>query len=595
MKLFISYSHTDKWQVQQIVELLKQGGHAPWFNTELLPGQSWQDETNNQIKNCEVFIYLLSPESVKDHWCQWEFQNAVKFEKPIIPILIQSNTEIPETISKHQYLDVSQGLTPESTAKLMGGLMQIAISVPKAEVPDVEVPKESKPARAEQPQKHVFISYSRHDTGMMIQIRDRLKGKNIPVWTDESIKTGAPHWQTVIEKAIENAGCVLVILSPDAKESEWVRKEIYYARARNIQVIAVLIRGDESNAVPFDILGSQHIDLQKDYQNGIEEAIQTVREYTLKIAEDMPVDEGEKAKEHTVSERFWNRLMRVISKQKCTPFVGSGLDTNFLTSRAEIARLWAKQHNYPFSAEYEHDLARVGHYITLDLDDPAWSKEEIIDMWYGQIDFDEVLEKNDAYKVLAGLDFPVYVTTNYHDLLYQALWKEGKKPQRVFWHDKKWQTSYDELKNIATAQEPMVFHIYGHISEPESLILTEYDYLNFLIQIVKNEIEFPPVITGAIGKSTYLFAGFTVTDWNLRILFHVLSKHGRTGKNPHLAVQVEPLRELEAPKYEESLKRYLENCFRDHIGSVEDVYVGDSVKFIQELRERLDKELSDGN
>src|SRR5262249_9184032 len=95
-------------------------------------------------------------------------------------------------------------------------------------------------------QHHVFLSYPREDTAMMERIRDDLRSKGLTVWTDENLKPGTSSWKDAIEKAIENAGCVVVILSPDAKQSEWVKKEIDYAvEVCDLRIFPVLVRGDK--------------------------------------------------------------------------------------------------------------------------------------------------------------------------------------------------------------------------------------------------------------------------------------------------------------------------------------------------------------
>lgn len=593
MKVFLSYSHTDTWQVRQIAELLNNGGHDAWYDTDLMPGQDWQQAIQDAITACEVFAYILSPESVASKWCQWEFAKAIEQSKPIVPILIQTKTSLPESISKHQYVDFSQGITPETAAKLMGGLMQYAISVPEQTISVTEPPSEGKPARAEAPEKHAFISYSRVDTPMMTQVRDRLKAENIPVWTDESIKTGAAHWQTVIEEAIENSGCIVVLLSPDAKKSEWVRREIAYARAQSIDIVPILIRGDEQSSIPFDVTGMQLADLQKDYDGGIKKLIDAVRpRISLADKRDTAstrdtVIQPKDADKFGAS--FWTTLMRVMQKSRCTPFIGSGVDRGLISSREEIARAWANKHDYPFASGYERDLARVGHFVTINMGNPFLSKDEFIETWLGNLDPDEVLQKTPSYTILASLDFPVYITTTYHDVLYHALQRAGKQPQRVFWSDEGWQSSNGTLRDSASVQEPMIFHLYGHQSDPDSIILTEDDYLNLLVRFAQERVTFPTAITDVIGKTSYLFVGFTVTDWNLRILFHILSHHGRTGRGPHIAVQVEPVRSVPSEEHEDRVKRYLEGYFRDHIGPFVDVYIGDTPDFITELDKRWKK------
>jgi hypothetical protein len=117
-------------------------------------------------------------------------------------------------------------------------------------------------------QHHVFLSYSRKDTDLMTQIRDDLRAAGLTVWTDEGIEVGTPLWKDAIEKAIEDASCLVVILSPDSKQSIWVKRELDYAAAQGKQIFALMSRGNDSNAVPFALIGSQYIDIRTQYERG---------------------------------------------------------------------------------------------------------------------------------------------------------------------------------------------------------------------------------------------------------------------------------------------------------------------------------------
>lgn len=136
MRLFVSYARVDKPLVTQIATLLTDGGHDVWFDHRLLPGQEWKQVLLQQISRCEVFVYALSPESVASEWCQWEFAKAIEFQKPILPILLQKNTQLPDVIRQYQYADFSDTLSPASIARLMGGLTAIAVAVPLDRKPD---------------------------------------------------------------------------------------------------------------------------------------------------------------------------------------------------------------------------------------------------------------------------------------------------------------------------------------------------------------------------------------------------------------------------------------------------------------------------
>lgn len=128
--------------------------------------------------------------------------------------------------------------------------------------------------RATSPLKSdVFLSYSRKDRDLMHVLRKSLEEHRIIVWSDESLEPGAHSWRSDVQNAIENTRCVVAILSPDAKESEWVNEELNYAKIRKARIFTVLVRGDESNAIPFGMTGVQWIDMRADFVEGIEELV----------------------------------------------------------------------------------------------------------------------------------------------------------------------------------------------------------------------------------------------------------------------------------------------------------------------------------
>ncbi len=115
-------------------------------------------------------------------------------------------------------------------------------------------------------QHHVFLSYSRKDSDLMQRISDDLRAADLLVWTDENLVPGTDSWKNAIETAIQNAGTFIVILSPDAKASIWVEREMDYARACGIPIIPVLARGEsEVSAIPFELINAQRVDLRLDY------------------------------------------------------------------------------------------------------------------------------------------------------------------------------------------------------------------------------------------------------------------------------------------------------------------------------------------
>jgi len=126
---------------------------------------------------------------------------------------------------------------------------------------------------------HIFLSYSREDTATMQRVRDDLRAEGLQVWTDENLMPGSRNWQRDIENALDSAASLVVILTPHAKKSEWVSKELNYAESQDVRIFPILARGTEKNAVPFGFITAQRVDIREEsnYASEIQKLVFTMR------------------------------------------------------------------------------------------------------------------------------------------------------------------------------------------------------------------------------------------------------------------------------------------------------------------------------
>ena len=128
-------------------------------------------------------------------------------------------------------------------------------------------------------QHHIFLSYSRKDTDIMRTVRTTFADAGLVVWTDDHLTQGSETWVNAVQDAIENAGCVVVLLTPDAHDSRWVINELSFADEREVAIFPVLARGDARDFVPAELLNSQRIDIQRNYEGEMAKLIQAVRHH----------------------------------------------------------------------------------------------------------------------------------------------------------------------------------------------------------------------------------------------------------------------------------------------------------------------------
>ena len=102
----------------------------------------------------------------------------------------------------------------------------------------------------------VFISYSHADRDCAAQIATRLIAAGFSVWWDDRLSPRKP-WDEAIEAELARAAAVLVLWSPEAVQSEWVKIEAKYAKERD-KLLPVMIR---ACAPPLEYTFTQFLDL----------------------------------------------------------------------------------------------------------------------------------------------------------------------------------------------------------------------------------------------------------------------------------------------------------------------------------------------
>jgi len=89
--------------------------------------------------------------------------------------------------------------------------------------------------------EQIFISYSKKDSAFSHKLADELEASGFKVWIDRSIG-GGEEWRRAIEKNLEAAEEVIVVLSPNSLASEWVRHEGSMAYSWKKKLIPILIQ-----------------------------------------------------------------------------------------------------------------------------------------------------------------------------------------------------------------------------------------------------------------------------------------------------------------------------------------------------------------
>jgi len=180
----------------------------------------------------------------------------------------------------------------------------------------------------------------------------------------------------------------------------------------------------------------------------------------------------------------------------------------------------------------------------------------------------------EPHSLLADLPCEVYVTTNYDSFMSDALRFHKREPLRLTcrWNDSLAKCPAPKPPTVAN---PWVFHLHGADTEPQSMVLTEDDYVDFLVRSQRDPKMLPHQVVRSLSHTSLLFMGYSLTDWTFRVLFRgIVCSLPNSLQQRHVAVQ------LHRSESEES---YLSKYFA---GMKVRVFWGDAKEFVTELRQR---------
>jgi non-canonical purine NTP pyrophosphatase (RdgB/HAM1 family) len=123
MRIFISYAHEDASYLAAVERALL--AHEVWFDKKSLHvGQLWEAEIEREIGAAHCFLFLLSPRSIVSEWCQKELSIALKFSKPIAPVMIE-RVDIPDPLRQFHVIDALAGFDTDASFRLVNDVLEI--------------------------------------------------------------------------------------------------------------------------------------------------------------------------------------------------------------------------------------------------------------------------------------------------------------------------------------------------------------------------------------------------------------------------------------------------------------------------------------
>lgn len=303
--IFICYDQADLTFAEQLELAIRDLRRDPWIDTEDIPKEINQDTEaawiyiEAGIKDSDIFVFILSPDSVNSKQCRSQLALADSLNKRIVPVCARemNSIEIPPSLKNiepsfladfntlkaspnqiaQMIIDIhiydrlldratewrDQGYTQELLlrsrdlesleawiSKNITQNSQLSVLqkqfIKASQVLDVR--------STETYQPDVFISYSRRDKEFVERLLHALKRNGLKIWIDWENIPVASDWRQEIYEGIEAANSFIFVISDDSVSSPYCQEEIEHAVRNNKRLIPILWRRDyDRNAVDLSL------------------------------------------------------------------------------------------------------------------------------------------------------------------------------------------------------------------------------------------------------------------------------------------------------------------------------------------------------
>lgn len=258
-------------------------------------------------------------------------------------------------------------------------------------------------------------------------------------------------------------------------------------------------------------------------------------------------------------------IREALWKGRVIPFLGAGASsggrttetiwrkgqTAYLPTANELASYLAEKMEFP--KEEDPALTKVAQYY-----DVVGGRAALNEELHNIFNCDYPLTP--LHSFLADVPAPLLiVTTNYDDCLERAFRAKGRaydlvihttdasyREQLLVWEHAKTEPRYANPKNLDLSLDTLtvIYKMHGavdrHGSERDQYVITEDDYIDFLTRMTRKRA-IPSIFAEPFLTRHFLFLGYGLRDWNLRVLLNRIEKDMRWPKDiKSWAIQYDP-------------------------------------------------------
>jgi hypothetical protein len=158
--------------------------------------------------------------------------------------------------------------------------------------------------------------------------------------------------------------------------------------------------------------------------------------------------------------------------------------------------------------------------VALDYQEQYASRRALVDQIIDKVSTGK--RPSPIVNALAGLNFPLVITTNYDKLFEKALTQAGKEPSVIVYQKDRLRPP--PIRSDPDADHPLILKLHGDVDMVDDIVITDEDYIDFIGRM-NDKDPFNPIpmyVRERLTRWSTLFIGYSLMDYNLRLLFRTL-------------------------------------------------------------------------
>jgi hypothetical protein len=231
--IMISYKTENRATADELFVMLEAVGLVPWMDYRgIEPGMKWRDELIRQVRTCNAFVALLTPNYIRSEHCRMEILIARSRRCPILPV------EVEECIDLLDSYEETKGLADTFMVRLQRSSL---VGLPIRREQALERLVSAALSIDQTPSvKKAYIAYCSHEAAVATQIASQLEQAGISTWIATKDCRIGDNWRQSQAYGVANSAAQVIVIDETIADADVLRTEIILSEAFGLPVFTVL-------------------------------------------------------------------------------------------------------------------------------------------------------------------------------------------------------------------------------------------------------------------------------------------------------------------------------------------------------------------